>query len=77
MKKKIIQWLIGLYFAFRGAYIILFLFCAVESFIKMTDATGMTSVGYFILFIIYLLVFLYLPYYNFYCIKKGISDKWK
>lgn len=77
MKKKIVQWFCGLMFSACGASICASVFGIVKGFIGMMNNTGKEFIGYFILFIVMLLVFIFTPYILFHITKDGVRDKFK
>ena len=77
MKKKITQWFIGLLLCIVG-----FCTCVIGiyvgyGFINVINTTGKECIGYFIGSVIFLLIFLLLPYVVFHTTKDGVLDKWK
>ncbi len=77
MKKKITQWFIGLLFSAIGFCTIAIGINVVTGFIGMMNNTGKEFVGYFIGFVVFLVMFVFLPYIVFHITKDGVMDKWK
>ena len=77
MKKKIVQWLIGLLLTVYGLGVGTCLIGIVFNFISMINSTGKESVGYFIIFVFDLLVAVFCPYIFYKAIEDGVKDKFK
>lgn len=77
MKKKIIQWFIGLVFSAYGLSVCATGYLCVLSFMEMMNTVGRQFVGYFLAFIFCLLLFLFLPYLMFKMVEGGLTDKYR
>ena len=78
MKKKITQWFVGLLFSTIGFCTIMIGIQVVTNFIDMMNNTGKEFIVYFIGFVVFLVMFLCLPYIIFHTIlKNGVRDEYK
>lgn len=77
MKKKITQWFIGLVVSMFGLGVCSVAYGCGYAVIGMVTTVGRQSVGYFLVFIFCLLLFLLLPYLMFKIVEEGIADKYK
>lgn len=77
MKKKIMQWFIGLTLCVLGLFVCAIGIDMVISFIEMINATGIKCAGYFIRFIFMLLLFIFMPYMVYKEVEDGVQDRFK
>lgn len=77
MKKRVIQWLIGFGFALWGLAICMCGVGTVLNFISMINSIGSESTGWFVLFVLTLLAFVFSPYLFFKVLEDGVRDKFK
>lgn len=77
MKKKIIQWLIGLTFSMFGLGVCVTGYECVRAFTGMINTVGRQFIGYLLAFVFCLLLFSFLPYLMFKMVEDGIADKYK